>query len=256
MSQTRRLPVKRSELGSASGPLRLVAAALTLPVCSLLLVAASALASEVYSGVSRSILSGLRWRLDPMALSAEAVALAPWRSEPHLLAAQITSTHRRMADAADLAGQAALTSPADARIWTYWARLRGSADRYDAALTAAYRLASRRAPYEHNIQRSIAADGLLRWRHGDEALREIWTASIAYTIFREPKPFLLSVTRQGRDPYFCATVGKRLPLDQWCTVTARARVACLAPRIDTKTANWCHHVGFPVTGRIDDSRRR
>lgn len=256
MSQARRGQRRQSGLAPASPTLRLVAAALMVPALGMLLVAASALTSELYSGISRSIMQGLRWKLDPATLSAEAVALTPWRSETRLLAAQITSTSGRMADASDIVAQAALESPGDARVWVYWARLRGAADRYDASLTEGYRLASNRAPYARNIQESIATDAVFRWRHGDEELRGIWTSSIAYALYRDPKPFLLSIVRSGRDPYFCATVGQRLPLEQWCDLAGRARTACLAPRVDAKTAQWCRQVGFPVAGAADELRPR
>lgn len=227
-----------------------------LPALVLLLFAAAALTSELYSSIGRSVLEGLRWRLDPATLSTEAVALAPWRSETHLVAAQITSTTGRMADAADLVGQAALASPGDARVWAYWARLRGAADRYDPSLAAGYRIASQRAPYAQNIQESIARDAVFRWRHADADLREIWTSSIAYMLYREPKPFLTSIVHSGRDPYFCAAVGQRLRLDDWCKVTRRARAGCLLPRIDAKAVEWCRQVGFPVAGQADELRAR
>lgn len=219
-------------------------ALLLAPVAALLWFSGSALLSSLYSNLLDSSLQGLRWRIDPQSLSQRAVELAPWRSATRMQQAQLISADRRMGAAVEAASAGLERAPADARLWAYWARLRGAADRYDDAMLGAYRLAVAQAPHAWTVRESIAFDGVMRWRHGSEELRQVWTDSIAFAMYRRRKEFAREIIHYGRDPYFCATVGKRLKLDELCSLTARARVFCADKQIKPAGIAWCVRQGF------------
>ncbi|MDP9142733.1 MAG: hypothetical protein M3O62_18335 [Pseudomonadota bacterium] len=224
----------------------MIAAALILPVTAVLLLSGSALFSSINSNLADSALNGVRWRFDVLERAKSAVAWAPWRSAPRMQTAQILTTIYEM-DAAVLAASAALQSaPADALQWVYWARLRGASDQYDNSLLHGYRLAVSLAPNAWNVRESIALDGVMRWRHGDEGLRQVWTESINYALYRRRKEFSREIVRYGRDPYFCATVGERLPLKDWCALAKRARAVCADEKIKPAGIAWCQGRGFPT----------
>jgi len=226
--------------------MRLIVAALAVPVAVVLLLSGSALISSINSNLADSALNGVRWRFDVLDRAKSAVDWAPWRSAPRMQEAQVLTTTYDMDAAVQAASEALQRAPADALQWVYWARLRGAADHYDNSLLQGYRLAVSLAPNAWNVRESIALDGVMRWRHGDEDLRQVWTDSIDYALHRRRKEFSREIVRYGRDPYFCATVGKRLPLNDWCALATRARAVCADEQIKPAGIAWCQGRGFPT----------
>ncbi len=237
---------RRTAFDAPHAGMRWLAAALIVPVAAVLLLSASALLSSINSNLADSALNGVKWRFNVLERSRSAIAWAPWRSAPRMQEAQLLTTVYRMEEAVLAASQALQRAPADALQWVYWARLRGAADRYDSTLLDGYRLAVSLAPNAWNVRESIALDGVMRWRHGDEGLRQIWTESINYALHRRRKEFSREIVRYGRDPYFCATVGERLPLNDWCALATRARAVCADENIKPAGVAWCQGRAFPT----------
>lgn len=215
-----------------------------LPVLVLLAVASMALLSSLYASAAEDLTRHTLGRADTSEAATLAARLAPWRSFAHLQVAQSQSARGDLAAAQQAAERAAAGAPSDGRAWAYLARLRGARPRYDPNLAAHYRMALAQAPQAPDVRGSIAVDGALRWRHGDEELRVLWRDSMRYALRRDRHGFLLRIVRLGRDPYWCAEHSTALPIARWCTQMQQLRQRCRAAKGISEAEAWCRNAGI------------
>jgi tetratricopeptide (TPR) repeat protein len=223
---------------------RLTAAALGLAALALAALAGAGLLSSLYASIAGDIARHSNGRSDSVAAGRLAVQLAPWRSAPHRYLAQSHSARGEL-DAALTESEAAVrASPADGYAWAYLARLVTAQLRFDERAQSLYAMALRRSPHAAPLHRSIAVDGVLRWRFGDVGLRELWRRSMLYSLHHERRAFLSDVVRLGRDPHWCAAQAQALPVGRWCQQAQRMRRLCSRAGLTDEAAAWCRDYGL------------
>lgn len=243
---TRRRRTRAAAKTSAAG--RWLSALLLLPVLALSALAIQTLVADLQFAVVDAKLAGVGWRVDPLQTIRDSAARTPWRSSPRLSAARVLSTTSDLEGALRETEAALARDPASAGNWLYLARLRGTLGRFDAQTRQAYEHAVALEPNADHIHWAIALDGILRWRHGDDALRAVWNRSIAFNLERKQRNALLRVVIDyGKERPFCANQRAARPdLVEWCDWIQPVRATCLRPDIPRKSATWCRSIGFPT----------
>lgn len=220
---------------------------LLLPVLAIAAVSWRALSADLQLAIANAQLNGIAWRVDTLTSIANAARLTPWRAAPHVAASRTLTTVKDLDAALDAAAAAAVRDPSNSFHWLYWARLRGSRDLYDLQTLRAYEQAVALSPTDDSVHWSIATDGILRWRHGDAALRQAWIRSIDFNLERRQRNALLRfVAYYVKEIPLCAAIGKRPSIAQWCTWIKPMRNACLAEGLNQKALQGCTALGFPT----------
>lgn len=238
---------RRPSAAAAGARGRVLGLLLLLPVLAVAAVAWRALFADLQVAVVDAKLAGIAWRVDALETLRHAAALTPWRAAPHVATARTLTTIGEMDAAMSETARAAGVDPSNSFHYLYWARLRGSTDRYDLPLLRAYEQAVAMAPNDDHVRWTVATDAVMRWRHGDSDLRALWARSIDFNLERRQRNALLRVVvYNGKEVPFCAALGKRPNLSEWCAWIKPARQRCLAENLPPKGEQWCLTTGFPT----------
>ncbi len=234
-------------LAAAGAKGRVLGLLLLLPVLAIAALSWRTLFADLQIAITDAKLTGIAWRVDTLETVRYAATLTPWRAAPHVAAARTLTTIRELDAALDETAIAAGLDPSSSFHYLYWARLRGSSDRYDLPLLQAYEQAIALAPNDDHVRWTVATDGVMRWRHGDSDLRALWTRSIDFNLERRQRNALLRVVvYNDKEASFCAALGNRPTLAEWCTWIKPARKNCLAENLPPKGEQWCLTSGFPT----------
>lgn len=213
---------------------------------SLLVVAAatSSFLSSLYASAAADVVLHSNGRTAAADAAVAAVALAPWRSMPRRNLAQSLSAAGQIEAAIEQGKAAVRTNPADGYAWAYLARLTTAVPPLGSDVVSLYQMALARRPDTPALHQAVALDGVVRWRSGDTALRELWRSSMEYTLRDDRKPFLVEIVRMKRDRAWCAAQRDHLPIEQWCANMERVRVECDRPDLAPKALAWCRNLGM------------